>query len=69
MEKCNDHSGCVADIKNLKTTDRDQWAAINIMGDKIDKFSARLNMILSGVVVTAISALLTLAIMFVTKAG
>jgi len=69
MDHCSDHSGCTADIGNLKESDRNQWDALKNMGDKIDKFSGRLNMILGGVAVAAISAFLTLITIFVTRPG
>lgn len=28
MTKCDDHSGCMAEIANLKASDKDQWEAI-----------------------------------------
>lgn len=29
MEKCDEHSGCMEAIGNLKDSDKEQWTAIN----------------------------------------
>lgn len=44
MDKCNDHSGCLADIAQLKR-DRDD------MRERMDAIMTRLNVILGGIVV------------------
>ena len=47
-EHCQDHSGCVAEIENLKASDKEQWVCINYIKNRI-------NMILGGVVLSLIA--------------
>jgi hypothetical protein len=35
MAKCEDHSGIITDIKNLKESDRLQWVAINNIRNRL----------------------------------
>jgi hypothetical protein len=44
---CKDHSGCMADIQNLKDTQHDQWENIN-------QIKNRINVILGGVCASCI---------------
>ena len=53
-QKCIEHSGCIARIDNLETSDRDQWTGIGEMDKRMDAIGARINMILGGVAVSCI---------------
>lgn len=57
---CHEHSGCITDIKNLKSSDSKQWKEISDMGDRVDSIMARLNVILGGIVVAIVMLLLNL---------
>jgi hypothetical protein len=51
---CVEHSGCIARIGTLEKTEREQWAAIDKQGDKVESIVARLNVVLGGVAVSCI---------------
>jgi hypothetical protein len=44
---CKEHTGCLADIKNLKDSDDRQW-------ETIDAIRNRLNLVLGGVCVSCV---------------
>lgn len=52
--KCIEHTGCIARITNLETSDRDQWDGLKDMDKRMDAFSSRINAILAGVAVSCI---------------
>ncbi len=56
---CHEHSGCITDIKNLKSSDSKQWEEISDMRDKVDSIMTRLNVILGSIVVATIALILT----------
>jgi len=58
-DTCQAHSGCVTDIKHLKSSDSKQWEEISAMRDKIDGIMTRLNVILGSIVVATIALILT----------
>lgn len=60
--KCDDHSGCLADIKNLKNSDKTQWEAIGKNRDRIDQIITRLNITLGGVVVACLMLIIDILI-------
>jgi hypothetical protein len=35
VEKCEEHSGCITEIKNLKHSDKEQWDAIKKIQDRL----------------------------------
>ena len=45
---CQEHSGCIAEIANLKESDKQQWVCINYIKNRI-------NIILGGVVLSLIA--------------
>jgi len=47
-EHCQEHSGCIAEIENLKTSNKEQWVCINYIKN-------RMNMILGGVALSLIA--------------
>ena len=57
---CQEHSGCVESISNLKISDSEQWEEIGTMRGRIDNVMTRLNVILGGVVVAVVLLLLNL---------
>ena len=57
---CQEHSGCVESIENLKSSDSKQWEALGTMRGRIDNVMTRLNVILGGVVVAVVLLLLNL---------
>lgn len=59
---CHEHSGCLADIRNLKESDDDQWAAIKDLQEMRDKLFGRVNIILGGLVVSIVLLLVNIAI-------
>jgi hypothetical protein len=59
---CYEHSGCLADIENLKRSDDDQWIAIKDLRDKIDGITVRLNAVLGTLVVGLFLAVIELFI-------
>lgn len=58
---CHEHSGCVTDIENLKSSDSKQWKEISDMRNKVDAIMTRLNVILGGIVVAIIMLLLNIS--------
>jgi hypothetical protein len=62
MNHCFDHSGCLADIENLKKSDRDQWDSMTLMREKVDGITVRLNVILGTLVVSLILAIIGVSI-------
>ena len=60
--KCIEHTGCIARITNLETSDRDQWAGIKDMGKRMDAIGARINVILGGIAVSCILLAINLVV-------
>ena len=52
--KCIEHTGCIARIANLETSDRDQWEGIKDMDKRMDAIGTRISVILGGIAVSCI---------------
>lgn len=55
---CPEHSGIVADIKALRSCTSSQKKELGVVRTKVDGMTARLNIILGGIVVSIIMLLL-----------
>jgi hypothetical protein len=64
---CQHHSGCLADINNLKDENKSQWGAIDKMSDKVNSIMTRINIILGSVVVACIMLALNLLMEYLKK--
>jgi len=49
-EKCDEHSGCVSEIENLKASDKLQWEAINKIQNRLPVWATLLLTVMGGVV-------------------
>ena len=59
---CTEHSGFVAQIKNLEGENKTQWEKIDKMDDKINSIFTRINILLGGMVITCIMLVINIAI-------
>jgi hypothetical protein len=55
-EICDQHTGCLSDIKHLQSSDENQWERINSMTDK-------LNVALGMLVLTLLAAVVNLIVL------
>ena len=53
-EKCDDHSGCLADIRNLKDDQHSQWDCIRQIEIKMANIAGLLNKVLGGVAIACV---------------
>jgi hypothetical protein len=48
---CSDHSGCQAEIANLKHENKVQWGRIDAMATKIDNIHTKFSQILASIII------------------
>lgn len=59
---CREHSGCLADIVNLKRNNTAQWEKLDAMDSRINSIFTRINIILGGVAIACIMLAINLII-------
>lgn len=55
---CHEHSGCLADISNLKESNKELWEAMSDMRRKYDGVMIRLNTLIGMVAVAILGAVI-----------
>ena len=57
---CIEHTGCMARIKNIEKENKDQWAKMSKLDDRIDTILTRVNIILGSIAASCILLVLNL---------
>lgn len=58
MDFCQEHSGCLKEIENLKACDKKQWEELGDMRKIHEQIMSKLNIILGGLIVASVGLLL-----------